>query len=125
MSSSPVASITHALIIREPWISLLLSGKKIWELRSRSTTIRGRVGLIRSGSGLIVGTTELTECLAPLTRKEMYASIKRHQVPAEDIPAALKAGWTTPWVMRNTKPLKTPKRYEHPAGAVTWVRLDR
>ena len=39
------------LMVKEPWISLLLSGEKVWELRRSSTKVRGRVGLTLSGSG--------------------------------------------------------------------------
>lgn len=42
--------IRSALIIREPWIDLVLSGQKSWELRSRSTEKRGLIGLIRKGA---------------------------------------------------------------------------
>jgi len=39
------------LIIKEPWISLILSRKKTWELRSRDTRVRGRIALIRKDRG--------------------------------------------------------------------------
>ncbi|MBD8246954.1 ASCH domain-containing protein [Xanthomonas campestris] len=39
------------LVIDEPWISLILSGQKTWEMRSRATSIRGRIALIKKGSG--------------------------------------------------------------------------
>jgi hypothetical protein len=32
--------VTRGLIIDEPWISLILSGKKTWEMRSTNATIR-------------------------------------------------------------------------------------
>src|SRR5674476_1110094 len=52
-----------ALIVAEPWISKILSGEKTWEMRSRATTVRGRIGLIRKGSGLIVGAVDIIEVL--------------------------------------------------------------
>ena len=45
----------RALIVRQPWIDLILSGEKTWEMRSRPTNVRGRIGLIEQGTGLIVG----------------------------------------------------------------------
>lgn len=52
----------RALIIREPWIELILSGRKTWEIRGTATSVRGRIGLIRARSGLIVGTPEFVGC---------------------------------------------------------------
>jgi len=53
----------RALIIDEPWISKILSGEKTLEMRSRHTKIRGRIGLIRKGSGLIVGDVWLDDSI--------------------------------------------------------------
>jgi hypothetical protein len=125
MKATSVDSLTHALIVRDPWGSYLLSGEKTWELRSRATSIRGRIGLIRSRSGLIVGSINLVDCLAPLTRKQMLASIDKHQVPVDDIDAAIKAGWCVPWVMEKVIAFRKPIPYSHPSGAVTWVLLNR
>lgn len=43
----------RALLIRHPWIDLILDGKKSWEIRGARTTIRGTVGLVASGSGTV------------------------------------------------------------------------
>jgi hypothetical protein len=32
----------RGLVIDEPWISLIISGEKTWETRSRNTLVRGR-----------------------------------------------------------------------------------
>jgi len=39
--------IVKALIIADPWIDLILDGRKTWEMRSRNTGHRGWFGLIR------------------------------------------------------------------------------
>ena len=49
------------LVIRSPWIDHILAGKKTWEMRTRATSTRGRIALIKAGSGLIYGTAELVE----------------------------------------------------------------
>lgn len=125
MANQGLRGVTHGLIVREPWITALALGNKIWELRSKKTSIRGRIGLIRSGSGLIVATATLRECLEPLDRKAMFASIDKHQVPRKDIDAAISAGWCIPWVMTDVIAFKRPRPYVHPSGAVTWVLLKR
>ena len=50
----------RALIIRQPWIGKILDGSKTWEMRGRPTSIRGRIGLIEQGSGMIVGEATLS-----------------------------------------------------------------
>lgn len=52
----------RALIVRQPWIDLILSGKKTWEMRGAKINVRGRIGLIEQGTGLIFGETKLTFC---------------------------------------------------------------
>jgi len=111
----------RGLIVREPWISLILSGKKTWEMRSRSTNIRGRIGLIEAGSGLIVGEVDIVNCFYPLDQSEAKLLIKFHQI--KDL--SLIAKWNTPWVMSNPKRYDNPVPYSHPRGAVTWVNLAK
>ncbi|WP_281975144.1 hypothetical protein [Halobacillus litoralis] len=41
----------NGLLVQAPWIDLLLAGSKIWEIRGSNTKKRGRIGLIKSGSG--------------------------------------------------------------------------
>ena len=47
------------LIIRDPWITKILEGAKAWEMRSRPALYRGRVALIRKGTGMAFGTAAL------------------------------------------------------------------
>jgi hypothetical protein len=56
----------RGLLIRSPWIEEILRGRKTWEIRGSNTNIRGRIGLIRSGSGLVVGTCDLVDVEGPL-----------------------------------------------------------
>jgi len=111
------------LVIRAPWINLILSGKKTWEMRSRPTSIRGEIALIRAGSGLICGTATLAECLQACTPEQLRATIAYHAIPESGLAAATAKGWTTPWVLRDIRLLEPPVHYKHPFGAVTWVDL--
>ena len=49
----------RALIIKKEWVDKILSGGKTWEMRSTKTTVTGVIGLIESGSGLLVGEATL------------------------------------------------------------------
>ena len=43
------------LIIKSPWIDYILDKEKIWEIRGSSTTIRGPILLIKSGTDKVYG----------------------------------------------------------------------
>lgn len=114
-----------ALIVDEPWISSILKGDKTWEMRKGVVKYRGPIGLIRKGSGQIVGTAEVTDCRPPLTTREAYADAEpRHRIPPARQERAFADGWRTPWVMANARPLSKPVPYKHPSGAVIWVNLE-
>ena len=110
-----------ALTIKEPWISLILSGNKTWELRSRDTRVRGRIALIRKGSGTVVGVANLTATLPNLSRSDLMTTVARHQVPQQQI--GLDFQWNVAWVLQGAQPLREPVPYRHPPGAVIWVNL--
>lgn len=113
------------LLIREPWIGLILSGRKTWEMRTTGCRKRGRVALIRAGSGLVVGVAEIVGSLDPLDTLDAYAAGEPYHAigPAEQR-AAFEGNWRTPWILRNVLALPRPVPYRHPSGAVTWVTLD-
>lgn len=113
------------LIIDEPWISLILQGQKTWEMRKTACHHRGRIALIRKGSGQVVGVADLVGSLKPLTSEAAYRGAEnQHRIPVERHALAFADGWRTPWVLANAHPLAAPVRYQHPAGAVIWVNLD-
>lgn len=111
------------LVIRSPWIDLILAGSKIWEMRTKSTSIRGQVALIKAGSGLVYGTAELIECMPTLTREQMQETEKLHGITEEQLDTVMENRWTTPWVFHNIIKFEAPIPYKHPKGAVTWVDL--
>lgn len=111
------------LLIRTPWIDMILAGTKTWEMRSGQTHIRGRIALIRAGSGLIVGSAELVDSLPALSLEQMRTTQGLHGIPDSQIAGAFNAGWITPWVLRDVRALATPKPYRHKSGAVTWIEL--
>ncbi|MBS7455704.1 ASCH domain-containing protein [Coralloluteibacterium stylophorae] len=110
------------LVIDEPWISLLLRGEKTWEMRSRHTTMRGRIGLIRKGTGLVVGIADVVDSIGPLDAIAWRAHRARHRIPLELEKDASR--WNVAWVLESVRALRQPVPYEHPSGAVVWVALS-
>lgn len=117
-------TVTKALIVDQPWIDLILSGAKTWEMRGTGASHRGWFGLIRKGSGQVVGIARLTGSGQPLSTAEMVANIDRHHIPEQMIRSGAVAKWTTPWHLADARPLPRPVTYRHPYGAVTWVNLE-
>jgi hypothetical protein len=116
--------IERALLIREPWINLILQGKKIWEMRSQPTRIRGPIGLIRQGSGLVVGTASLTDSGPALTRDDYMRYRDEHAIPESMLDVVLSRRWVFPWVLSDIRPLPQPVRYRHGSGPVIFVTLE-
>ncbi|ENQ3080414.1 ASCH domain-containing protein [Bacillus cereus] len=109
------------LIIRSPWIELILEGKKTWEIRGANTKIRGKIALIKSGSGMVFGTIDLIDS-KKLSLEEYQQSESFHKVPAQNcLQEPYK--YTHAWIFQNPTPLKEPIPYKHPMGAVIWVNL--
>lgn len=115
----------RALVIDEPWITAILKGDKLWEMRKKNCNIRGEIALIRKGSGLVVGTANIVDS-RPLivTRADYAAAEPKHRIPPGRQEQAFTDGWCTPWVLANAKSLQKPVRYKHPSGAVVWVNLE-
>ena len=109
----------RALIVRKVWLDKIFDEGKIWEMRSRPTKIRGTVGLIEAGSGLIVGSVDLDDCLKlPIHQLPHY--LNYHKVSDEN----LFDKWPYAWVLSLAERFKKPIPYKHPKGAVIWVKID-
>ncbi|MET3842047.1 ASCH domain-containing protein [Bradyrhizobium sp. OAE829] len=114
-----------AIVIREPYVSLILTGEKTWEMRKAACRYRGPVALISKGSGTVVGTAEIVDSLPIIESPEAYAEAEpKHCVPPNLQPRAFSDGWRTPWVLTKGRRLASPVPYKHPYGAVIWVSLE-
>jgi len=113
-----MGKIRSGLIIDEPWISLILRGDKTWEMRTNRTRKRERFGLIRKGSGSIVGLATVVDALGPLSDSEIAATFDKHRLHLDQI-----RNWRFPWVLEDVVCLDQPIKYIH-AGGVVWTTLD-
>lgn len=111
------------LVIRQPWIGLILHGEKTWEMRSQPCRHRGQIALIEKGSGLIVGLARIVDDLEPLSEADMRSTIGKHGIPLGDIPDAVRNRWVRPWVLADVVRLPRPVPYEHTSGG-SWVNLS-
>jgi hypothetical protein len=116
--------IQSALVIRKRWLDLILAGEKTWEMRSKRTQKRGKIGLIEQGSGLVVGTATLVDSPDPLSETNYAECYEKHRIPKAELADALDSGWVFPWVLADAKALPEPVKYTHKPGAVIFVNLD-
>ncbi len=112
------------LMIKRPWVDLIMSGKKTWEIRGSKTNKRGFIGLIPSKSGHVEGVARLVNVVGPLTLEQYQQHQPKHQIPQEHL-TKLPYKKTYAWVLQDPKQLETPVPYVHPQGAVIWVRLSQ
>ena len=113
----------NGLIIKSPWIEMILDGKKRWEIRGHHTHVRGRIGLIRGGSGLVLGTCELVDVVGPLTLAHLRSNAGKVGLQPGEL-AELPYKRTYAWVLWNVNKFNSPRPYKHPSGAVIWVHLQ-
>lgn len=110
----------HALVVKAPFAQLIISGAKKWEVRTRNTHLRGRVSIALSGSQTllgevtIVGSVRMT--ISMIENYEMHRIKNLEAVPQNDF-------WA--WVLQHPCPYPVPIPYNHPSGAISWVRLDK
>jgi len=105
------------LVIKNEWIDQIFDDGKTFEMRSRPTKIRGKIELIESGSGLIVGEAQLIECFK--IKHDDKSLVSYHKVRDTEL---LKK-WCWAWVLKGAKRYVDPVPYDHPQGAVIWVNL--
>jgi len=110
------------LIVREPWASLIVDGKKRWEVRRTRTKYRGPVAIITGGK--IIGVAEIVDVIE-LPVDEMAAMIDKHYADPMLI-LSYGTGKKTlfAWVMKNARRLKEPIDVEIPVGAQIWVKIS-
>lgn len=110
--------IRHSLIIRMPWIKLILNGLKTWELRATRTNKHGWIGLIQQGTGQITGIARLAQVVGPYTVEDLEKYQAKHCVDVKD-PKFQK--WRFAWIFKDVMWIE-PVPYFHKRGAVVWVK---
>jgi hypothetical protein len=123
MNENEACTVLNGLLIRAPWINLILEGSKTWEIRGTRTGKRGRIALIQSGTGTVIGVAELVDALGPLTLSDLVANASKAGFDKRDRVLNLPYQRTFAWVLQRPHRLRQPVPYAHPYGAVIWVSL--
>ena len=108
------------LIVKNPWLDLILSKEKTWEIRDAQTKQRGKVHLALSGAGgRIVGQCHITDSVA-IDKITLRTTFPRHRI--KDL-ARITYRRPHAWVLSKARRYMKPFVYSHPQGAIKWVRL--
>ena len=108
------------LIVKNPWLDLILSRDKTWEIRDTQTKQRGKIHLALSGAGgRIVGQCHITDSVA-IDKITLRTTFPRHRI--KDL-ARITYRRPHAWVLSKARRYMKPFVYSHPQGAIKWVRL--
>ena len=114
---------TRALIVREPYASLIVEGVKTWELRKSACHRRGRVGIIAQGTGTIIGSVCITDSrVVPVDELKTAVARARHHATDHFVDAYyanLDTGHA--WSLSEATKFEDPLPYVHKPGQVIWV----
>ena len=118
MAHKPIGSL--GLVVKDPWVELILDGIKTLEIRGNRTLRRGTIKLIKSGTGLIVGTVDIVDVYElDLGFFEELKPLHCIQLEVPELPYPKTYGW----LLENPVRYDVPIPYIHPLGAVIWVKL--
>ena len=111
----------RCLIIDEPWISLILAGKKKWEIRRRNTKIRERIALGNKKTKCSVGYARIVDSVE-MTIEELKKHNDKHQ--ANEFLDKYAKGRKTlfAWVLEDVETEPNPKRYSYSTGS--WCKAQ-
>ena len=88
------------LFVRSPFAGWIVDGVKTIEYRSKASNIRGRVGIIQSMSGTVIGDVEIVGC-------NWNDKIQHYE-----------------WSLANARRYKHPLTFQQKSGAVVWIGVD-
>jgi len=88
------------LFVRSPFAGWIVDGVKTIEYRSKASNIRGRIGIIQSMSGTVIGDAEIIGC-------EWNDKVQFYE-----------------WSLANARRYKQPMPFKMKHGAVVWIEVD-
>jgi hypothetical protein len=109
----------RSLVVREPWASYIVQGRKTWEIRRYPTRVRGRIGIV-SQRGLI-GAVRLTRVLGPFTVEELLEEIERHLAPEAFLREYAQERPLWAWELEQAEEFAEPYEVERAGGPRIWV----
>eukprot|EP00438_Fugacium_kawagutii_P023110 Skav229776 [mRNA] locus=scaffold519:85420:85833:+ [translate_table: standard] len=124
----------NALLVKQPWASMIVKGEKTWEIRNFRCEPR-RVAIAESGasSPRLLGEVTVTHCvrvghrvngqMLPCANPENFigANVSKHRVDNWMDVVTYDEVWA--WVLADPIQYADPKGYERKQGQQVWVNL--
>ena len=111
----------RALKVRQPYASLIVQGKKTWEIRRHPTRVRGRVGIMSGGK--LLGTVEVRGVKGPFTVEELAEHADRHQADPAFLQAYARNDPLYAWELANAREYPQPISVQTKNGQQMWVKI--
>ncbi len=108
--------------VHEPYATLIVQGKKRWELRKHPTRVRGRVAVLHRDQ--VRGTVEIVDVHGPFTVEELQEHYDKHLAHPRFLEAYAQGQPLYAWELQNPEEFPQPRRYTPKPGQQTWVRLQ-
>jgi len=110
----------RGLIVKQPFASMIVRGKKKWEIRRTRTNVRGEVVILSQGYAL--GKVRLTDVLGPFTVEELLEFKDYHKVDEDFLRSYSGGKKLYAWVFEEPKEFEKKVKVNIPRGAQVWVR---
>lgn len=140
-STTTLAMMPHrALLVKQPWASMIVKGEKTWELRPRPCDTAQRVAIAECGTGAssLIGEVTVKRCvrvahrvtvngelqLRPWGNPENFIgdNVSKHQV--KNWMDIVKYDQVWAWVLERPVEYTEPKPDERKRGQQVWVKLQ-
>lgn len=110
------------LIVKKRWLDLIISGKKTIEIRGSNTKKTGEKIYLLESITHKVRAECVIETTYPISCSDWSEERNKHCVDVSY--ADLKRRYKTPyaWVFSRIEPITDTWYYDHPTGAVIWVK---
>ena len=112
----------HGLIVREPFATMIVKGIKTWELRRKSTKIRGKIAIISKEN--IIGFVRLVRVRGPYPIDYLMNYYEYHRAGIEVLEKISGGKPLYVWELKDPIELKKPIKIRRKKGQVIWVRIE-
>ena len=113
----------RALIIKDPWASQIVSGKKTIELRTKRTKKIGQeIYIAKAGTKTLIGRVTIEKCMQ-LTLDDYMNLMDKHLVGYGFGIISEKKLYG--WFLKDAVQFDNPIPYDHPQGAQMWVVIPK
>jgi hypothetical protein len=89
------------LFVKPPFAEYIVDGVKSIEYRTQWTHVRGRIGIIESGTGTVIGDAKLIGCWKDIKHDGIFD-----------------------WLLKDARRYMKPVPFKHKKGAMVWINLD-